>query len=129
MSWNLNKREQEALLAAAGSERYEYFVKKTCDGEKLFSLWGNGWVLATDAVGHQLVPVWPHSAFAEKCAVEAWDCCTAQEISISDWLHSWTPELVVKGRGVAVFPKTGDVGVSVDPQRLAEDLRAELAKY
>ncbi|QUL36895.1 DUF2750 domain-containing protein [Erythrobacter sp. JK5] len=129
MSWSLSKHEEEALLAAAGHLRYEYFVKKTCDEERLFSLWGDGWVLATDTAGNPLVPVWPHSAFAERCAVEAWKDCTPREIPVLDWLRSWTPELVTEGQSVAVFPISGDLGVLVDPQRLAVDLRAELAKY
>lgn len=129
MSWRLSEHEEEALLAAAGHLRYEYFVKKACDEEKLFSLWGDGWVLATDTAGNPLVPVWPHPAFAERSATEAWKDCIPREISVSDWLQSWTPELIVKRQSVAVFPNGDDLGVSVVPQRLAGDLRAELADY
>ncbi|MEE4211407.1 MAG: DUF2750 domain-containing protein [Parvularcula sp.] len=129
MSWNLGEGEQQALLIATGPQRYEYFVKKICDEERLFSLWGKGWVLAVDTHSNPFVPVWPHPTFAERCTNGLWEGCYPKEISLSDWLEEWTPDLLAAGHGAAVFPTSNNLGVPVSPQHLAKDLAAELEKY
>ena len=69
MSWTPSEKEIQAVLSLDAPKRYEHWVKKVADQEMIWSLWGeNGWALVGDAVGHQLVPVWPHSRYAALCA-------------------------------------------------------------
>jgi hypothetical protein len=65
----MHDKEFESVLALSGSERYAYFVKRVADWAELWSLkTEDGWVLAGDDAGHELVPIWPHQRFAMACA-------------------------------------------------------------
>ena len=55
-----------------------------------------------------------------------WD--GSKDVSLDEWLDSWTPELMDEGIAIAVFQTPEGFGVPVSPDRLAEDLEAELAK-
>lgn len=130
MTWRMGPQEFEAVIALAGPERYEYAVKKIADWQNVWGLHDeNGWALAEDDEGTELLPVWPHPDLASACATGPWAGKVAQAIEASEWLEAWTPGLTGDGRGVAVFPTPDDTGVRVAPERLAADLGGELEKY
>src|SRR5881628_2624617 len=102
MSWTPNQKEIEAVLALEGPKRYAYWIKKVADQEELWSLWHeNGWCLAADAAGNQLVPVWPHSKYAELCAEGPWTGYAPKSIPVDTWLSSWIPGMERDRRLVA----------------------------
>ncbi len=130
MTWTMHDKEFESVLSFSGSQRYEYFIKKVADWETVWSLKKeNGWVLAADDQGHELVPVWPHERFALACAAGNWAACGPSPIDIATWLERWIPGVLRDRRLVAVFPTPSDHGVVVSPERLKEDLERELSLY
>jgi len=129
MTWVLGDKEVAAVFALGTAQRYEYFVKKVVDEESLWSLWQDGWVLAADASGRQLIPVWPHQKYAELCANGEWSGSAAKEIDLDAWMKRWLPGMAKDSRLVAVFPAPSDKGAVVDPNRLTTDLERELEKY
>jgi hypothetical protein len=86
-------------------------------------------VLMGDPDEHELVPVWPHSRYAEACANESWVGAEPSSIPLDRWLEAWTPGMIRDKRQVAVFPVPSGQGVVVTPERLRVDLLQELEQY
>jgi hypothetical protein len=130
MSRQLNTKEIEAVVRLDPQKRYSYCIKQAADNNALWSLAsGDGWVLAHDDDGRELVPVWPHEQFAALCANGIWAGSAPKPVDIDVWLDRWTPGMEKDHRAVAVFPTPQDRGIPVKPDRLAEDLREELSRY
>ena len=129
MVWEPSEEEICAVLKLEGAERYSYFIKKIADQEQLWSLWQDGWALAADDNGQQLVPVWPHESYATLCARDKWAGYTPKVIELDAWLERWTPGIKRDGRMLAVFPSPSNRGVAVEVGKLADDLSEELTNY
>lgn len=129
MAWELREMEMAAVSALGAAERYTYFVKKVADESRLWSLWNDGWILAADDSGHQIVPVWPHQNFAALCANDEWSGYTAKEIDLETWMERWLPGIEGDNRLIAIFPTPDDKGIVVDSKYLAADLEEELERY
>ena len=81
MSWNISEPEFRSILTLPGAKRYSYFIKKVSDWEEVWSLRNqDGWALAADPAGCEVVPVWPHQRFAEACIEGGWNDCEAAVI-------------------------------------------------
>lgn len=130
MSWAPNEKEIQSVSSLSAPKRYEHWLKKVADNEELWSLTDRGnWALMRDDEGKELVPVWPHRAYALNCASGEWEGYEPRTISLDTWLQRWIPGMKRDGRLVAVFPVSNGKGVSVDPERLRADLENELAQY
>ncbi len=126
----MNEREFANVMALPAPRRYAYFIKRVADWHELWSLKEeDGWLLASDDQGQMLIPVWPHAKYAEACASGVWEGAKAQAIDLSDWLERWTIGMIHDQRMVAVFPIPSDRGIVVSPQRLQDDLEAELSRF
>lgn len=105
-------------------------MKRVADWEEIFSLCTpDGWVLSSDGEGRELVPIWPHPAYAAACATGEWGEAEPAEIALEAWLERWTPGMERENRQVAVFPTPDHAGVIAQPSRLKLDLEAELSRY
>jgi hypothetical protein len=130
MTWSMNDQEFSAVLALPGDRRYAYFIKRVVDWQQVWSLASvDGWMLAGDNVGHELVPVWPHPRFAAACAVEQWAGAEPQVITLSAWLAHWLPGILRDQRQIAVFPTPTVQGIVRAADRLKQDLDQELMRY
>lgn len=130
MSWIMPDKEFENVLSLSASKRYAYFIKKVSDWKQIWSLRNQeGWVLAGDEQGNELVPVWPHERFASACAVSNWKECEPSLIELSVWLTRWIPGILNDRRLIAVFPTPSHRGIIVSPERLKLDLESELLLY
>jgi hypothetical protein len=130
MSQQLHDREFESVLALPGPDRYEYFVKRVVDGEQLWSLRNaDGWVMAGDAQGREMIAVWPHERFAVACAAGDWQGTSPEPIALADWMEAWLPGMARDGLLVAVFPTPAGEGVPVTPDSLKDDLASEILEY
>jgi hypothetical protein len=130
MAWTPTKTEIAAVLQLDAPKRYSYWVKKTADQQVVWSLWQqDGWALAGDDQGHELVPVWPHEKFAGLCSRDVWAGYLPKPVDLDIWIERWIPGMERDSRLVAVFPTPEDRGVIVEPAKVADDLREELANY
>ena len=130
MPWTPDEKEIQAVLALDGPARYRHLVKKAADERLVWSLWHpEGWALAQDDAGCQLIPIWPHSKYAELCADRSWAGFDPKAIPVNAWLDRWIAGMERDGRLVAAFPTPNDKGVIVDPRRFERDLRRELTQY
>ena len=63
------------------------------------------------------------------CATDFWSGNEPRSIDLSAWLERWIPGMTRDRRLVAVFPTPSNRGVVVAPDRLKENLEAELSLY
>ena len=125
---SINSKEMESVVRLSGSKRYGYFIKRVVYMEKLWSLRNqDGWVLASDPSGNQVVPVWSHTEYAKLCINDEWSNCYPGFIDLRDWMNKWIPGMINDKRKIAVFPTIVSKGVVVDPQKLLNDLNEELS--
>jgi hypothetical protein len=130
MAKEVNEAEFAAVLALPGPDRYSYFIGQVADWDEVWGLRGpDGWALAADDNGLQLMPVWPHARFAEACAAGEWADSLPEAIPLDRWIEAWLTGLTRDHCGVAVFPVPGGVGVPVGAERLAADLSEALKQY
>lgn len=130
MSWNVSEKEYKSVVLLSGAKRYSYFVKKVADCGEVWSLRNkDGWVLAEDESGLQVIPVWPHERYAQACITQEWQDCITEVIDLKAWMHRWIPGMIKDGRRVAVFSTTDDKGIVVEPVRLQNDLNNECEQY
>ncbi len=130
MAWVLTDKEYQAVIKMAAPERYEYLIKKIADNEDIWSLASDdGWVMLGDGEGHECIPVWPHSRYAEVCAVGSWLTANPQPIKLDEWLDRWLPGLENDSRLVAVFPTPVMNAAVISPTQMKNDLLEELENY
>jgi hypothetical protein len=130
MAKMVNDHEFASVVALPAPARYSHFVEQVADWGIVWSLRGqDGWVLAAADDGQVLVPVWPHSRYADACASGNWTNAKPEAIPLEQWLESWTPGLVRDGHGVAVFPIPTGAGLRIEAERLATDLVDACEQY
>jgi len=128
--YKLNDKQLEEVLRLPGPIRYEYFIKRIADWGNLYSLQSDaGWALARNKAGSELLPVWPHSKFAELCRSGDWVDCRVVEIPLREWIDRISGILIARSVKVAVFPVPEGQGVIVEPERLLTDLRRETSNF
>jgi len=130
VSWTPNEKEIQSVLALPARERYAHCVKRIADEERLWSLRKrDGWVLMGDEAGPEVIPVWPHSKYAARCATGEWQGALPTEIALDAWFERWIPGLRKVGRLVGVFPLPHGKAIVVEPDRFERELREELKHY
>jgi hypothetical protein len=110
-------------------ERFAYFVGKIADSDEVWGLHKDGWALAADNAGREMMPFWPEQEFAELSARDKWSGYAGRSISLGDFVNKWLPGLTRDGRLVAVFPTPSDNAVMVEPRLLQESIAEALKAY
>src|SRR5688572_25582924 len=73
MSWNLSENEVQSVLRLEAPARYSYCIRRIADEQRLWSLRQDAsWALASDDLGRELVPIWPHNKYASLCTTSEW---------------------------------------------------------
>jgi hypothetical protein len=127
MTWELTDEETRLTLGLAPKERYSYFVQLLVDEGEAWGLRNDeGWVLGSDPERGDILPLWPHSAFAEACARGTWDDAKPAEIPLDDLLEELLPLLAEDRITVAAFPTPDGDSILITPDELGRDLRAEI---
>ena len=125
MAWNLKEKEVEALLAADGKRRYEYFVRRVCETRKVWTLYADGWASFSDGE-KTLVPLWPHETYAARFGKGDWSSFAPTSITLRVFLDHWIPGMKKDRVEPAIFPVDSGSAVSVSPADLESHLRIEL---
>jgi hypothetical protein len=82
----MNQKEFESVIKQPPNIRYEYFIKKVADYEKVWGLYDDGWATAQDDDGNMLIPFFPKKEFAEYCAVNKWNKFKAEPIDVYEFI-------------------------------------------
>jgi hypothetical protein len=126
----ISDREIEAVSKLQPLERYQYFMKKVADTEKMYSLVDKeGNFALSDVEINVLFSLWSAPEFALKCAQGAWEGFAAKEITIEDFEDNIIDIVSDNNWLINVFSIEGKTGFVVDFGEFARDLSFELKKY
>lgn len=126
---SVSDSEFRAMLLAPAGKRFEYFVKRAADNEKVWGIWGNGWLMMTSNEGIAVFPVWPAARYALALCDGEWNEYRPRAIALNELLDELALLLEQKGSVFGVFPTPSGQGVMVQPGHLVQQLRAELEQY
>jgi hypothetical protein len=125
----MNPKQIEAVLKLSAPKRYDHFIKVVADRQQAWSLFADGWALASTTEGKLVFPLWPEREYAEIAAVDDWAGYQPREIDMEDILVGLLPSLCERETIIAVFPTPDDKGVLPEIATFEADLRNELAKF
>ena len=116
------------ILNFSSQERYDYFIRKAVDFEKVWGLYNNGW--ATSKFNEDyVIPFWPEKIFAELCANNEWEGYTPKFLSLKVFMEKWIIGMQHDSYGALIFPIPNGQGILVPLHILKEDLLNEQEQY
>jgi len=124
----MTPKEVEAVLQLPGEKRYEYFIKRVADANKLWGLWNEGWAMGVTNEGQRTIPVWPAAEYAESCRQGDWESYAPKSIDLQEFMEDFLPRLVREGVRVSIFDTPSESSVLVSDNDLLDDLKVELSK-
>ena len=129
MTYKISPEEVDGVLAASDDKQYEYFVKKVADWEEVWSISnGQRWGTLADDEETELLPVWPHPAFAEPSLTGGWKDSKPKSMTLRGFLdHCMRIER--DGGAIAILHRANGDYLQVSAPALVDDIRAELGLY
>ncbi|HEY4197890.1 MAG TPA: DUF2750 domain-containing protein, partial [Mucilaginibacter sp.] len=109
----IKPKEIEKVSALDAFGRYQHFIKRVADLQKLYTLNSkDGNWAQSDVDDFILYPIWPFKEYAVNCMSGAWENFEVVEFDLNDFLDNALPLIVKEGFLLNVFPvgdKTGFV--------------------
>ena len=125
----INDAEFRAVSSLNPKKRYDYCVKWIADSGQIWTLKApDGFVLSTDNITEEVIPIWPYKEFAQACAI-LWEGSLPFSIDLSVWLDRWIPGIERDARKIGVFPVLTDENIVVSPETFKTDILHELENY
>ena len=125
----ISEEQLRAVVALPAEVRYEHFIKRVADTEEVWILDEDGWAMASNADGTQILPVWSAFEYADMCRRGEWENYRPASIELEELLNGVLPDLAENGILIAVSYLPKDEGVVVDSNRLSLDIERELQNY
>jgi hypothetical protein len=114
----------QAVLKLPAARRYSYFLQRAVESGEVWGLDGEGWALALDDAGRDVLPLWPAPEFAALCARRLWSGFQPRAIKLEELLENVLPQLEEEGMPVGVFFTPEGQGHPVSARELIDALRA-----
>lgn len=126
----ITSKEIEAVSQLEAFKRYEYFIKRVADSEKIYTLIDdNGDLAVADVDDSTVISFWSASEFAENNAVDEWSSFSVKEISLEEFEEEIIDVIEKNNWLINVFSAKDKSGFVVDINEFAKDLSIELQKY
>ena len=126
----VSEKEIQAVCNLAPFDRYQYFIKRVADSERMYSLVdNNGDYAISDVDESVLFSVWSAPEFAQMCIQDGWKDFQLKEITIEEFEDKVIDEIEQNGLLINVFPVGNKSGFVVDLNEFARDLSEEMKKY
>ncbi len=119
-----NQERIDAVLRLPAARRYAYFLQRVMESGVVWGLDGEGWALALDDAGRDVLPLWPAAEFAALCATRLWSGFKPRSISVQELIDSVLPQLEEEGMPVGIFFTPQGQGHPASARELIEALRA-----
>jgi hypothetical protein len=114
---NISEQEFKAILKLPPDKRYQYFVKRVCDWEQIYSLYdGNSIMLNEDKNGDMSVFLFPFETFASKYAqsVDELKDSSCNSIEINIFIDEMIEKLLSHNVvNALVFPVPNGYGLNI----------------
>ncbi len=114
----------QAVLRLPAARRYAYFLQRVAESGEVWGLDGEGWALALDDAGRDVLPLWPAPEFAALCATRLWAGFQPRAIKLQELLENVLPQLEEEGMPVGIFFTPEGQGHPVSAGELIEALRS-----
>ncbi len=125
---DINKKIENVINLSA-NDRYDYFIRKVCDFEKIWGLYNDGWAMMNGNDEKQVIPFWPEKEFARICAVGKWKKYEPKSIDIYEFIDKWLLGMYKDGINIGVFCTPAGKVVIEYPHKVQADLEKELEQY
>lgn len=130
MTYTLNPRQYEAVLALGCDKRCEHFVSKVADNEQLWVARNpEGWLMPLTPQGLQYCPVWPHRDYAQNIVDEHFPGHQAVVLPLDRFMAQWLPNFERNKVKVAIFPNKAWEFQLMEPDDLLSCLKQEMTLY
>ncbi|HSP81807.1 MAG TPA: DUF2750 domain-containing protein [Myxococcaceae bacterium] len=124
MEHEQSQERMQAVLRLPAERRYTYFLQRVVESGEVWGLDGEGWALALDDEGRDVLPLWPAPEFAAICANRLWSGFQPRSIPLPVLLDNVLPQLEEEGMPVGIFFTPTGQGHPVSARELIEALRA-----
>jgi hypothetical protein len=119
-----SQERMQAVLRLPAVRRYSYFLQRVVESGEVWGLDGEGWALALDDAGRDVLPLWPAPEFAAICARRLWSGFEPRPIQLQFLLDNVLPQLEEEGMPVGIFFTPEGQGHPVSARELIDALRA-----
>lgn len=114
----------QAVLRLPAARRYSYFLQRVVESGEVWGLDGEGWALALDDSGRDVLPLWPAPEFAALCATRLWSGFQPRAMRLKDLVENVLPQLEEEGMPVGVFFTPEGQGHPVSARELIDALNS-----
>ena len=129
----ISKQEFEAITKLVPEKRYDYFIKRICDWEQVWTLYDDDCIILNeDKKGDLFILLFPFEPFASYYAIrtEGMRNAVCKSYSIEDFFGSFLEKLLSNNITKAlVFPIPNGFGLNVPIKTIKEDVNEELENY
>ncbi|WP_224369130.1 DUF2750 domain-containing protein [Hyalangium versicolor] len=112
----------QAALELPPERRHAWFLQRVRESGEVWGLYAEGWALAFDDEGRDVLPLWPTAASARLCATRLWEGFEPRCIPLPELVEQLLPELAEEGIPLGTFFTPQGEGWPVT----AAELRAQL---
>jgi hypothetical protein len=126
----ITDKEIEAVSQLEAFQRYQYFIKRVADSEKMYSLFDkNGNFALAEVEDHTVFSVWSAPEFALINAVGEWNSFSVKEIPLEEFEDNLIDKIEENKWLINVFSIKEKSGFVVDINEFAKDMSDEMQKY
>ena len=129
----VSKQELEAVTALSPEKRYNYFVKRICDWEQVWTLYEDDYIVLNEAKNGKLyILLFPCKDFAEHYATNTRGMkgVSYKSFEINEFLETIIKKLQANNVSKAlVFPVANGYGLNVSMTDMVKDIQSELENY
>ena len=129
----VSKQELEAVTALSLEKRYNYFVKRICDWEQVWTLYEDDYIVLNEAKNGKLyILLFPFKDFAEHYATNTRGMkgVSYKSFEINEFLETIIKKLQANNVSNAlVFPVANGYGLNVSMTDMVKDIQSELENY
>lgn len=126
----ISEKEISAVCQLDAFGRYQYFIKRVADSEKMYCLIDNKgfWAMA-DVEDKTVVSFWPAPEYALMTASDDWSGFLVKEITIEEFEDDFIDRIEENNWLINIFSLKEKAGFVVDINEFAKDLSEEMKKY
>lgn len=126
----ISKNQLESVIKLDPFKRYQYFIKRVADSEKIYVLKDiHGSFALSEIEENILLPFWSNLEYAEICKEGHWKDYKIVEIKFGILQNEIFPLIERENYLINVFPLPNITGFIVNLEEFTRDLQQELKKY
>lgn len=125
-----SEKEIIAVCKLGAFERYQYFIKRVADSEKMYCLIDDiGYWAMANVEDRTVISFWSAPEYALMNAINDWDGFLVKEITVEEFEYDFADRIEKNNWLINIFPLKEKSGFVVDINEFARDLSEEMKKY